>query len=110
MEHAALSTTILERVQCIGGYKPGLRCILYSSYTFDSSVWEIFASLLHGAYLCIPSNEQRLASLPEYLNQKRVEIFASTPTVVQNILQSSSRFPYLNTLDLGGGYDEARCQ
>ncbi|KAL8679653.1 MAG: hypothetical protein Q9186_004064 [Xanthomendoza sp. 1 TL-2023] len=48
------------------------------------------------------TNEQRLAALPEYLNEKQVEMLASTPTVVQNILQSSARFPYLKTLDLGG--------
>ncbi|KAL8712159.1 MAG: hypothetical protein Q9220_003593 [cf. Caloplaca sp. 1 TL-2023] len=101
MEHSALSTTILERALRIG-YKSGLRCVLYSSYAFDSSIWEIFASLLHGACLFIPSAEQRLATLPEYLNEKKIEVFASTPTIVQNILQSPSRVPHLTIVDLGG--------
>ena len=101
IEHAAISTTILERVPYTG-HKPGVRCILYSSYTFDSSVWEIFAPLLYGACLFIPSNDQRLATLPEYLNEHQIEMFSSTPTVVRNILQSPTRCPYLTTLDLGG--------
>ena len=29
-------------------------------------------------------------------------MFATTPTVVQNILQSPVKYPYLTTLDLGG--------
>ena len=101
IEHTALSTTILERAPVLG-HKPGLRCILYSSYAFDSSVWEIFAPLLHGSCVFIPSNTQRLEALPDYLNEKRIEMFASTPTVVQNILHSPSHYPYLTTLDLGG--------
>ncbi|KAL8727263.1 MAG: hypothetical protein Q9166_006144 [cf. Caloplaca sp. 2 TL-2023] len=101
VEHGALSTTILERAPRLG-HRLGLRCLLFSSYTFDSSIWETFAPLLHGGCLFIPSNEQRLAALPEYLNEKRIEMMASTPTVVQNILQSSARFPHLKALDLGG--------
>ncbi|KAI4088897.1 MAG: hypothetical protein LQ339_008634 [Xanthoria mediterranea] len=101
MEHVALSTTILNRSAKLG-YTPGLKCTLYSSYAFDSSVWEMFAALLNGSCLYIPSNEQRLASLTEYLNQKRIEMFVSTPTVVQNLLQSPDRVPSLKMLDLGG--------
>ncbi|KAL8996018.1 MAG: hypothetical protein Q9169_004365 [Polycauliona sp. 2 TL-2023] len=101
MEHSALSTTILERASRLG-YTPGLRCVLYSSYAFDSSVWEIFAPLTHGGCLFIPANEQRLAALPQYLNDKRIQVFASTPTIVQNILHSPSQVPHLETVDLGG--------
>ncbi|KAL8947888.1 MAG: hypothetical protein Q9222_005873 [Ikaeria aurantiellina] len=101
IEHSALSTTILERAPRLG-HRKDLRCILYSSYAFDSSVWEIFAPLLHGACLFIPTNEQRLAALPDYLNKKKIQMFASTPTIVQNILQSPFRVPHLATIDLGG--------
>ena len=62
----------------------------------------MFAPLLHGCCLFIPDNEQRLASLPEYLNDNKIEYFATTPTVVQNILQSPLKCPHLKTLDLGG--------
>lgn len=101
IEHLALSTTILERSARLG-YTSGLKCTLYSSYAFDSSVWEMFAALLNGCCLYIPSNEQRLASLTEYLNKHRIEMFCSTPTVVQNLLQFHDRVPSLKTLDLGG--------
>ena len=101
MEHVALSTTILNRSAKLG-YPPGLKCTLYSSYAFDSSVWEMFGALLNGFCLYIPSNEQRLASLTEYLNQNRIDMFVSTPTVVQNLLQSPDRVPSLKLLDLGG--------
>ena len=101
MEHVALSTTILNRSAKIG-YTPRLKCTLYSSYAFDSSVWEMFAALLNGSCLYIPSNEQRLASLTDYLNKNEIEMFVSTPTVVQNLLQSPDRVPSLQMLDFGG--------
>ena len=101
IEHTALSTTILQRARILG-HKEGLRCILHSSYAFDSSIWEMFAPLLHGSLLFIPDNEQRLANLPEYLNDNKIEMFATTPTVAQNIIQYPSKCPHLKTLDLGG--------
>ncbi|KAL8985760.1 MAG: hypothetical protein Q9205_000615 [Flavoplaca limonia] len=101
MEHLALSTTILNRSATLG-YTPGLKCTLYSSYAFDSIVWKIFAAFLIGSCWYVPSNEQGLASLTEYLNQNEIEMFCSTPTVVQNLLQPADQVPSLKMLDLGG--------
>lgn len=100
IDHTALSTTIMHRSPVLG-HKEGMGCILFSSYTFDSSVCEIFAPLLHGSCLFIPDNKQRL-TVPEYLNDKSIEMLVTTPTVVQNILQTPSKCPRLNTIDLGG--------
>ncbi|KAL8871747.1 MAG: hypothetical protein Q9174_002487, partial [Haloplaca sp. 1 TL-2023] len=101
IEHLALCSTVMNRAARLG-FTPGLKCALYSSYAFDSSVWEIFAPLLNGSCLYIPTHEQRLASLTDYLNKYEVEYFSSTPTVAQNLLQSLDRVPSLKILDLGG--------
>ena len=101
IEHTALCTTILQRAPILG-HKEGLRCLLFSSYGFDSSVMEIFAPLLHGSCLFIPDNKQRLTGLPEYLNEKGIVMIATTSTVIQNILQSPSKCPSLTTVDSGG--------
>ncbi|KAL8969755.1 MAG: hypothetical protein Q9183_001843, partial [Haloplaca sp. 2 TL-2023] len=101
MEHVALCATVMNRSAKLG-FTPGLKCALYSSHAFDSSVWEIFGPLLSGSCLYIPGNEQRLAFLTDYLNKHEVEYFAATPTVAQNLLQSPDRVPSLRMLDLGG--------
>lgn len=39
---------------------PGSRCSLWTSSSFDASVYELFSALLYGCTLCIPSEDSRL--------------------------------------------------
>ena len=101
LSHIAVTTTLLAQGQRLG-YKPGTRTLQFCSYTFDCSVTEIFMTLLHGGCLCIPTEEQRLTSLVDFINTNNVEMAVLTATVVSSMLQYPSKVPRLSILMLVG--------
>nr|L0E2U2.1 RecName: Full=Nonribisomal peptide synthase phqB; Short=NRPS malG; AltName: Full=Paraherquamide biosynthesis cluster protein B [Penicillium fellutanum]AGA37269.1 NRPS [Penicillium fellutanum] len=76
------------------------RVLQFSSYAFDMSIIETWQALTRGACLCIPSETQRLNSMPEFIQQHRVTWAFFTPTTLRNF--EPSDFPTLETLTLGG--------
>jgi len=101
LSHVAVTTTLLAQGERLG-YKPGTRTLQFCSYTFDCSVTEIFMTLLHGGCLCIPTEEQRLTSLVEFINEQKVDMAVLTATVVSSMLQQPSNVTGLSTLMLVG--------
>ncbi|KAJ6103992.1 acetyl-CoA synthetase-like protein [Penicillium sp. IBT 18751x] len=99
LSHRAIATAghyVGERLQITSES----RVLQFSSYAFDMSIIETWQALTRGACLCIPSETQRLNSMPEFLQQHCVTWAFFTPTTLRNF--EPSDFPTLKTLTLGG--------
>lgn len=71
IEHRALSTSLLAHGKRMGMCTSS-RVLQATSYTFDPSMTEIFATLIFGGCICIPRNHTELV---DSINQLRVSIF-----------------------------------
>lgn len=70
IEHRALSTSLLAHGKRMGICNSS-RVLQATSYTFDPSMTEIFATLIFGGCICIPSNHTELV---DSINLLRVSI------------------------------------
>jgi non-ribosomal peptide synthetase component F len=70
IEHRALSTSLLAHGRRMGMCTSS-RVLQATSYTFDPSMTEIFATLIFGGCICIPSNHTELV---DSINHLRVSI------------------------------------
>ncbi|RYP11999.1 hypothetical protein DL765_007515 [Monosporascus sp. GIB2] len=80
LEHASVCTSLLGHVDSMR-VESSSRVLQFAAYTFDTSIGEIFTALLVGATLCVPSDQQRMNSLAEFINEKSVNWLWLTPTV-----------------------------
>jgi len=63
------------------------RLTLLSSYSFDAAIIDIFAALLNGATLCLfDLKQENFTSLATWLNQEKITIYHSTPTVYRQLI------------------------
>ncbi|OHF00689.1 amino acid adenylation domain-containing protein [Colletotrichum orchidophilum] len=79
---------------------PTSRVLQYSSFSFDISMLEIFATLMAGSCLCIPSEEDRMNSLARCISTMKVNWAMLTPSVASLI--SPEEVPSLEVLCLVG--------
>lgn len=85
------------------------RVLQFSSYAFDMSIFETWQALARGGCLCVPSERQRLNSIPEFTQKHRVSWAFFTPSTIINY--DPKEFPTIKALALGGeslGQDIAR--
>jgi amino acid adenylation domain-containing protein len=80
---------------------------LFSAYSFDAAVMDIFGALLNGATLYpINIREDSLANpVKEFIKKQEMTIYHSTPTVYRHFistLMEDDRFPKLRLIVLGG--------
>lgn len=80
IEHSTLCTALLEHGKAFG-IKRNTRVLQFCSYTFDVSVVEILATLIHGGCICMPSEEERLVELEKVIGLMGAETAFLTPTV-----------------------------
>jgi amino acid adenylation domain-containing protein len=65
------------------------RLSLFSSYTFDASVMDIYGALLNGALLCpFDWKDDSALDLPAWVRQEGITVFHSTPTVYRQLIGS----------------------
>ena len=78
------------------------RVMQYSTINFDASVLDIFPTLLSGAALCIPGQEQRLseAQLADFCMRHQVNHAFLPPSLLAVL--DAERFPTLQTVLTGG--------
>ncbi|KAL0783337.1 hypothetical protein CaCOL14_001243 [Colletotrichum acutatum] len=76
------------------------RVLQYSSFSFDISMLEIFASLMAGSCLCIPSEEDRMNNLASCISTMKVNWAMLTPSVASLI--APEEVPSLRVLCLVG--------
>lgn len=99
MEHGTLCTALLEHGKPLG-IERNTRVLQFCSYTFDVSIVEIFATLVLGGCICMPSEEERLVDLGKFIRLMGVETAFFTPTVVN--LLDPEEIPLLKTMVLMG--------
>lgn len=101
MEHRALSTSqkaLSHRLQLTDT----TRILQFSSYVFDASIFEIFAPLISGACVCVPSEDVRLSisGLQDFVKKYKVTWALLTPAFAGTL--SPSEFPSLEVMILAG--------
>ncbi|KAJ5160376.1 Nonribosomal peptide synthetase 1 [Penicillium canariense] len=85
---------------------PGLRvfrdtrALHFAAHTFDASLAETLTPLIHGACVCIPSEETRLNDIVGFINEHRVNQACFTPSFIGFIEMDS--VPGLQSLVLAG--------
>ncbi|KAF4544380.1 Nonribosomal peptide synthase [Lasiodiplodia theobromae] len=57
------------------------RTLQFSSYAFDVSVAEVFATLAFGGAVCVPADDERLSNLPGVVASMQVGVAFLTPTM-----------------------------
>ncbi|KIL88497.1 non-ribosomal peptide synthetase [Fusarium avenaceum] len=65
------------------GVSEETRILQFSSYTFDIAIADVFTALFYGGTLCIPSEEDRMSGLQNYILQTRPNWAILTPTVAR---------------------------
>ncbi|KAL5358103.1 hypothetical protein BJX96DRAFT_173136 [Aspergillus floccosus] len=76
------------------------RTFQYSSYSFDVSVGDIFATFWAGGCLCIPSEEQRLNALAQTISSMEATHICVTPTILAQLAPED--VPTLRQVTVGG--------
>ncbi|KAL8660627.1 MAG: hypothetical protein Q9202_006372 [Teloschistes flavicans] len=101
-EHGSARLSVLEHCKRYQHSRHGanLRTLQYSSYTFDASVLDIFATFAQGGCLCLPSENDRLGNLQDFLLEKQVNFADLTPTLA--ILLDLGKLPKLKVMAIGG--------
>ncbi|UKZ82421.1 NRPS [Trichoderma virens FT-333] len=84
IEHGALCSSQTSYVRRLG-HAPGVRMLQFSSFVFDASIAEIFAPLISGACVCIPSWETQMNSLTGYICKENVTWALLTPSFARTM-------------------------
>ncbi|KAH7115261.1 hypothetical protein B0J11DRAFT_618836 [Dendryphion nanum] len=98
--HNSLVTGILSNAPPQHLDREGVSTYQWSSFTFDVSMVEIYAPLIYGGRICIPSDEERLNNVEESMNRMAVNWAYFTPSFARLFVQYN--LPSLQTLLLGG--------
>ncbi|KAB8364869.1 hypothetical protein FH972_024729 [Carpinus fangiana] len=99
-EHVSMCTGILSNAPLQGLNSSDIRLFQWAAYTFDVSITEIYAPLIFGATVCIPSEEERLNNVEEAMNRMAVNWAYFTPSFARFFRRYS--VPGLKRLILGG--------
>jgi amino acid adenylation domain-containing protein/non-ribosomal peptide synthase protein (TIGR01720 family) len=101
--------TVVEHVAFCSGAKahaPRLRIdedcrvLQFAAHTFDASLVEILSPLMHGACICIPSEDARLNNLIGTIDEMHVNHATLTPSLIGFV--EPAAVPDLQTLILAG--------
>ncbi|KAH6702084.1 hypothetical protein BKA61DRAFT_201930 [Leptodontidium sp. MPI-SDFR-AT-0119] len=99
IEHSQLSTTAVFCGRRMG-YEAKPRVFQFASYAFDMCITDIFATLVHGGTVCIPSDSERNNDIVGAMQRMKVTSARFTPSLVSNLaLEEASS---LKSLILGG--------
>ncbi|KAK2871711.1 NRPS, partial [Arthroderma sp. PD_2] len=99
LEHAAYCSSATAHAGPLG-LDENSRTLQFAAHTFDASLAEILSVLMHGACVCIPSEEARLNNIVKTINEQRVNHATLTPSFVGFI--DPADVPGLKTLALVG--------
>ena len=99
-EHMSMCTGILSNAPAQGLDISSARVFQWAAYTFDVSITEIFAPLIYGGCVCIPSEEERLNNVEECIRRMEINWAYFTPSFARFFQRYS--VPTLKTLLMGG--------
>ncbi|HKR21269.1 MAG TPA: amino acid adenylation domain-containing protein, partial [Pyrinomonadaceae bacterium] len=101
VQHAGVSN--LAYAQAIGfRVSEESRCLQFASFSFDTSISDIFTTFAAGAALCVANREQRVSvtALAEFLREKAVTLVTLPPAILA--LLENVDFPALKTVITAG--------
>jgi amino acid adenylation domain-containing protein/thioester reductase-like protein len=98
LTHQAIATSTTYHGRAVGAI-PQTRILQFSSYAFDMSVIETWYALAHSGCLCVPSETQRLESLPSFVRRHDASWAFITPSLLRTY--KPGELP-LRTIVLGG--------
>jgi amino acid adenylation domain-containing protein/thioester reductase-like protein len=93
-------TSGLEAQCDVGLFRRKSRVLQFSSYSFDTCISDIFATLLSGGCVCVPKDEEKLMHIAENINDFSADTIDLTPSVARLIQPDD--VPKLEVLRLGG--------
>ena len=96
--HSSFSSVVGHNPEM--GIRTDSRVFQFASYTFDTSNSEIWATLILGGCVCIPSENERLNDTAGAMNRLAVNWSFFTPSMAS--LLAPTDIPNLQTLALGG--------
>lgn len=99
VEHSACCSTIVQLAKSFNIISSS-RVLQFSSYGFDACIVEIFATLLVGGCVFVPSESIRLNGIVEFVRNTKVNLAILTPSFSRII--SPESVPTLKTLVLIG--------
>nr|ABF29402.1 nonribosomal peptide synthetase [Xylaria sp. BCC 1067] len=99
MEHTNLSTSVTYAGVKMN-FCPESRCLHFSSYAFDASIYEIFNTLAYGGCLCVASEHDRINNLASFICDQRVNLAILTPSTLS--LMEPEDVPTVKSLVSGG--------
>lgn len=99
MEHRHMATSVRDHTPALG-LTPTRRVLHFASYAFDASLYEIFSCLVNGGCLCVPSEDQRMNTLEQFVVEQNVNWAILTPSMLA--LVNPDRVPCLQTVVAGG--------
>ncbi|KAI4100225.1 MAG: hypothetical protein L6R37_005597 [Teloschistes peruensis] len=105
ISHQAFTTSATEHAPRIL-MRQTSRVLQFSNLCFDASIMEILSSLITGACVCIPSDEERMNDISGAIRRMSVNWTLLTPSVAE-VLNPES-VPTLKTLVTGGEAMQAR--
>ena len=84
IQHKAIMSSIEAHGKAVG-LSPRTRCLQFSAFVWDISIFEIFTVLCFGGCICVPSEHERLNAREEAINSMRVNWASMTPTICKLI-------------------------
>ncbi|KAE9364111.1 hypothetical protein N431DRAFT_423237 [Stipitochalara longipes BDJ] len=99
--HSNLSSSMLMHAEPLK-FRERSRMLQFGAYVFDVSVSEIITTLVCGKCVCIPSDEERLSNLENFITRAQVDWAFLTPTLARLI--NPDNVPSLKTLLQGGEF------
>lgn len=99
MEHRAFLSSAMVHAAGLCVYRD-TRALQFAAHTFDASLAETLTPLIHGACVCIPSEEARLNDIVSAMNEMRVDQACFTPSFIGFIDRES--VPGLKSVVLAG--------
>ncbi|PLB51453.1 acetyl-CoA synthetase-like protein [Aspergillus steynii IBT 23096] len=98
-EQGAVSGSLTALVEAFG-LDSSTKFLQFASFSFDASICELFAPLVCGGRVCVPSEEERLEDLEGVMKTLEVTDASLTPVIVAQL--NSDQLPALKHLYIGG--------
>ncbi|KAL4815802.1 hypothetical protein BDW67DRAFT_185521 [Aspergillus spinulosporus] len=80
LQHGSLATSIFFHGRRLD-IQPHNRLLQFAAFTFDAAIQEIITAFAFGACTCLPSEEDRMNRLTDYMSEAKVTIATLTSTV-----------------------------
>ncbi|KAJ5185257.1 hypothetical protein N7491_006873 [Penicillium cf. griseofulvum] len=99
VEHRNVCTSMKELGRQFG-LNSETRMFQYADFTFDVSTLEIFATIIHGGCVCMPTEAERLNNIPKAIREMEANAMLAVPSVLK--LLCPEEIPTVKTLVVGG--------